>query len=243
MINKIQKNASRILVVVFVLLITGSAWAFNFTPIDATLRPTGSGATQTFSVENPSPSPVAVEITMFTREMTAEGEDVLVAADDVFTVYPSQLILQPGGRQSVRVQWTGPAELTQERAFRLIAEELPINLGGDDEEGAGLDLLVRYVASVYVQPTGAEARLSIEPEATDEGVVLVIRNQGTMRALLRDEDYALYADGQAVELDAAQQEALAVINVLAGHTRRVVIPNTIDLINRELEVRWLRDSD
>ena len=243
MITKIHKNASRILTAVFILLVTGSVWAFNFTPIDATLRPSGSGATQTFSVENPSPSPVAVEITMFTREMTPEGDDVLEAADDVFTVYPSQLILQPGGRQSVRVQWTGPAELSQERAFRLIAEELPINLAEDDEEGAGLDLLVRYVASVYVQPTGAEARLSIEPEVADENVVIVIQNQGTMRAVLRDEDYALYADGQAVEFDEAQRESMAAINVLADHTRRIVIPGTADLVNRELEVRWLRDSD
>jgi fimbrial chaperone protein len=247
MINKNQRIASAALTVLLPVLIlalpAGPAGAFNFTPIDATLRPAGSGATQTFSVENPSPGPVAVEITMHTREMTPGGEDVLASAENLFTVYPSQLILQPGARQSIRVQWTGPAELEQERAFRLIAEELPIQLGEESEEGAGLDLLVRYVASIYVQPQGTEARLSIEPEATEDGVVLVVRNQGTMRAVLRDEDYAIYADGEAIELDAAQSEALSAVNVLAGHVRRLPIPDSQDLVDSALEVRWLRASD
>ena len=233
----------RLLVAFGLALVAGPAAAFNFTPIDATLRPAGSGATQTFSVENPSPGPVAVEITMHTREMTPDGDDVLAPAGDLFTVYPSQLILQAGGRQSVRVQWNGPAELDRERAFRLIAEELPIQLEEDDEEGAGLDLLVRYVASVYVQPQGTQARLSIEPQASDEGVVLLVRNQGTMRAVLRDEDYAIYADGEAIELGEAQREALSAVNVLAGHTRRLAIPDSQDLADATIEVRWLRASD
>jgi len=227
----------------FLFLIHVPGFAFNFTPIDATLRPAGSGATQTFSVENPSPSPVAVEITMHTRDITIDGEDILAPADDLFVVYPSQLILQPGGRQSVRVQWIGVDELNQEQAFRLIAEELPISLGEDDEAGAGLDLLVRYVASIYVQPQGAEARLSIEPESTDEGVALMVRNQGTMRAILRAEDYALYADGEQVEFDQEQLESLVAANVLAGNSRRLMIPDSRQMANQALEVRWLRESD
>lgn len=241
--KRFANRAQRSLVMGILLLLAAPAAAFNFTPIDATLRPAGSGATQTFSVENPSPGPVAVEITMHSREMTPEGDDVLAPAGDLFTVYPSQLILPPGGRQSVRVQWNGPAELDGERAFRLIAEELPIDLGDDEDEGAGLDLLVRYVASVYVQPQGAEARISIDAETDDDGVVLVIRNQGTMRAVLRDEDYAIYADGERVELDEAQIEALSAVNVLAGHTRRLAIPDSVGLIDADLEVRWLRTSD
>ncbi|MEE4331409.1 MAG: fimbria/pilus periplasmic chaperone [Wenzhouxiangella sp.] len=247
MITQSRPNANRKLALALAMLtalvVHMPGFAFNFTPIDATLRPAGSGATQTFSVENPSPSPVAVEITMYSRDITEEGEDLLTSADGLFVVYPSQLILQPGGRQSVRVQWTGPVELDEEQAFRLIAEELPIRLDEGDEEGAGLELLVRYVASVYVQPQGAEARLSIEPETTDDGIGLVVRNQGTMRAVLRTADYALYADGEPVVLSAEQLEALSAVNVLAGNTRRLPIPGSEDLAKRSLEVRWLRASD
>jgi len=235
--------AGRISILLIAFSIHLPGLAFNFTPIEATLRPAGSGATQTFSVENPSPSPVAVEITMHTRDITVEGEDVLAPADDLFVVYPSQLILQPGARQSVRVQWSGPAELDKERAFRLIAEELPISLEAEDREGAGLDLLVRYVASVYVQPQGAEARLSIEAEPTEAGIGLLVRNQGTMRAVLRAADYAIYADGEPVTLDDGQLEALAAVNILAGNTRRLPIPGSAELADQVLEVRWLRDSD
>jgi fimbrial chaperone protein len=230
-------------VLLIAFLIHVPAFAFNFTPIDATLRPAGSGATQTFSVENPSPSPVAVEITMHTRDMTIDGEDVLAPADGLFVVYPSQLILPPGGRQSVRVQWTGSSDLDKEQAFRLIAEELPISLEEDDEEGAGLELLVRSVASVYVQPQGAEARLTIETEASEEGVGLLVHNQGTMRAILRSEDYGLFADGEPVVLADDQLEALSAVNILAGKTRRLAIPGSAAFTDKALEVRWLRDSD
>lgn len=243
MIKQTPEKASHALTALIILLAAGQAFAFNFTPIDVTLRPAGTGATQTFSVDNPSPTPVAIEITMHSREITPEGEDILEDADGLFTVYPSQLILQPGGRQSVRVQWTGSAELDQERAFRLIAEELPIDLGEEEQQGAGLDLLVRYVASVYVQPRDTEARVSIETQVDDDGVALLVRNEGTMRAVLRSEDYAIYADGQLVELDDAQREALAAVNVLAGHTRRLPIPDSGDLVDAALEVRWLRASD
>jgi fimbrial chaperone protein len=227
------------------LLASSPVAAFNFTPIDATLRPSGSAATQTFSLENPGTGPVAVELTVHVREMSETGDDRLSPADDVFTVYPSQLILQPGARQSVRLQWTGPTELDREQAFRLIAEELPIDLGDEegDEEGAGLDLLVRYVASVYVQPANASARLSLELERGEKGIVLVARNQGTMRAVLRDEDFVIIADDQPVEWSEQQLEALSVTNVLAGHTRRLPIPGTAMLADRDLEVRWLRTSD
>jgi fimbrial chaperone protein len=243
MIYEIQRKASRALTAVVMLMAAGHASAFNFTPIDVTLRPSGGGATQTFSVENSSPAPVAIEITMHSRAMTREGEDILEPADELFTVYPSQLILQSGGRQSVRVQWTGPEDLDQERAFRLIAEELPIDLEENEDQGAGLDLLVRYVASVYVQPRGAEARVSIEAETDSENVVLAIRNEGTMRAVLRSEDYAIYADGEPVELDDVQLDALGAVNVLAGHTRRLPIPDSGSLVDAALEVRWLRASD
>ncbi len=247
MITQPEQNATTKfiggLAALILLLIHIPGFAFNFTPIDATLRPAGSGATQTFSVENPSPTPVAVEITMYTRDISVDGEDILTSAEELFVVYPSQLILQPGGRQSVRVQWTGADTLDKEQAFRLIAEELPINLNDEEEEGAGLDLLVRYVASIYVQPQGAEARLSIEPESTASGLALVVRNQGTMRAILRAEDYAIYADGEQVTLDEEQLESLSAINVLAGNTRRLVIPASTALTNQALEVRWLRDSD
>jgi fimbrial chaperone protein len=243
--HKINASGKFVAGTVFLILflLHAPGFAFNFTPIDTTLRPAGSGATQTFSVENPSPTPVAVEITMHARDITIDGEDVLTPAGDLFLVYPSQLILQPGGRQSVRVQWSGPGELEQEQAFRLIAEELPINLEEDEQEGAGLDLLVRYVASVYVQPQGAEARLSIEPEATAEGIALLVQNQGTMRAILRAEDYAIYADGEPLSLDEEQREALAAVNVLAGNTRRLMIPASAAYSSQALEVRWLRTSD
>jgi len=243
MIKETGRKASRALTALILLVASVQAFAFNFTPIDVTLRPAGSGATQTFSVENPSPSPVAIEITMHSRAMSLDGEDILESADDLFIVYPSQLILQPGARQSVRVQWTGPAALDEERAFRLIAEELPIDLGGEEEEGAGLDLLVRYVASLYVQPQGTEARVSLDTEIDDESIALMIRNEGTMRAVLRSEDYAIYADGEPVELNSVQLDALGAVNVLAGHTRRLPIPDSSNLVDAVLEVQWLRASD
>lgn len=215
------------------------AQAFKLSPIEAEFG-TGRQAVQTFAVENASAQPVAVELTVQARSMSATGEDILSPATDSFLVYPDQIVLQPGEVQSVRVQWTGNATPATETAYRLIAEQLLIDLG-DGPERSGLRLLVKYLAALYVRPEDPVARLSatVASDVRDGAKVAVVkvRNDGNAHAILRADMLEVRAGGVAATYNDAQRQAVHGKNVLAGVERELVLPWSAALDSGALEVQ------
>ncbi len=220
---------------VILLFAPTSAGAFKLTPIEMTFQPVGRGATRTFQITNAHDQPIAVEIRLAAREMTLSGEDRLSDAEDSFAVFPAQAIVLPGKSQTVRVQWLGDPAPERELAFRMLAEQLPIDLNRDASDGAHLKLLVRYIASVYVAPKGVAADVvleSAERKTAAGGAALlavVLRNRGTAHSLLRS--LTLTATGQApggsevsVALTAEQLDGMIGQNLLAGHRREFILP-------------------
>lgn len=220
---------------VVLLFAPAPAGAFKLTPIEMVFEPAGRGATRTFQITNAHDRPIAVEIRLAARDMTLSGEDVLSDAEDSFAVFPAQAIVLPGKSQTVRVQWLGDPAPERELAFRMLAEQLPIDLNRDASDGARLKLLVRYIASLYVSPKGVEADVVLESagrKTAADGVarlVVVLRNRGTAHSLLRG--LTLTATGQArgggevsVALTAEQLDGMIGQNLLAGHRREFILP-------------------
>ena len=153
-------------------------------------------------------------------------------AEDEFMVYPPQILLQPGETQTIRITWLGDPELLSEQAYRLITEQLPVNLGNEEEVSSGIRIditaLYRYVASVYVAPRGVEAdvQLSATHEMRDGADMLVLSfdNQGTAHQLLSDLTLMLTAGGAELELGPDDLEGVTGENVLAQHQRQFVLP-------------------
>jgi fimbrial chaperone protein len=88
-------------------------------------------------------------------------------------------------------------------------------------------LLVRYIASLYVVPDGvrADVRLaSAGPSADGSMLELVFENAGTAHALLSDLVLTIAGGGNEVVLGKDALETVAGQNILAGHTRRFVMP-------------------
>lgn len=183
------------------------AQGMTLTPIEMDFSPAGRGATQMFRLENNTNEPVAVELVMKSRTMSIQGNDVLDDAEDQFNIYPAQLVLQPGQLQSVRVQYTGTATPDKELAFRLIAEQLPIDLGQPAQEGGRMRLLVKYIASVYVVPRNARALLSVTEarivqEGSQQWLQVRVQNDGATRKILKNTKLifgALTLSGQALQ--------------------------------------------
>ena len=176
----------------FMLLLSASgSWALAFTPIEMDFTPSGRGSTQIYRLENTLQEPVAVEISVKHRAMAINGDDELTDADDDFNIFPAQVVLRPGQVQTVRVQYNGPASLNTEKAYRLIAEQLPIDIGQAPQNGGRMRLLIKYVTSLYVVPSGVRAnvRLMQTRLVTDEGkpwLELLLKNEGTSRRVLKD---------------------------------------------------------
>lgn len=222
------------------LLILLLAWApiaaaFQLVPISREYAPSGSGATQSYEVVNDTPARIAVELSVVKRLLDVDGAETTEPdeADD-FLVYPWQLILEPGVRQTVRVTWVGEPELERERCFRLVAgqvslEALRLRKDPTAKPRGQIELLYRFLGSMYVSPPGARAEVTVESAGRErsagrEQLVVLLANAGSGRADLRE--YALQLTdgaGHALTLTGAQLGITKASWIFAGSRRRLAV--------------------
>jgi fimbrial chaperone protein len=230
-----------LLTVLFLALLRiNPALAFQFQPISQVFSPSGTHSTRTYQVINNQEERIAVEISVVERQMSLDGEETYQPAEDDFLIYPAQMILGPGATQVVRVSWLGDPAPDQELAFRLIAEQLPINLVDASHpapmQAVGqVKVLLRYMGSLFVRPAGVQAALSlgsVTPSTTAQGapaVALTFVNQGNASARLHGLRLTLTAQGQSVTLSPEQLEGIEGTTILPGHSRRYSLPRPANL--------------
>jgi len=211
------------------------ALAFKLDPISRVFEPAGAGATQSYQVINDSAEQIAVELSMAERKISLEGQETTESADDDFLVYPSQIVLPPQGVQSVRVTWLGNPNPEKELAYRIIAEQLPINLNNPEESQAettsgAVKVMFRYMGSVYIRPKNAESKVVLNGITHEKGtdgndrLVITFDNQGTRRAVLSELNLNLTSQGSQLTLKPEQLEGVNNGVILAGNQRRFSMP-------------------
>lgn len=200
-----------------------SAAAFQLQPMSATIDPTAGGTTS-FEVRNTTEAPIAVQMRVTTRRILPDGTELNDDASDQLQIFPSQLILRPGQVQTVRVRWNGEAALSTEQPFRVVAEQLPINLDRAGDEASGVRMMLRYRASLYVRPPEASQDVVVNDlTVSDERVSFTIENRGTAHAFLGEALLVILRNGERTEIRAEEIEVFTRINVLPGGTRQVSI--------------------
>jgi fimbrial chaperone protein len=117
----------------------------------------------------------------------ANGEDALDASHDL-VVSPPIVKLAPGARQLVRVIRSGAPPESREDAFRILVDELPVDVGAasDADAAKGLRFVLRYSVPVFLAPRDAagKPKLSGRAEPSATGLVLDVKNDGATRAQL-----------------------------------------------------------
>lgn len=159
----LRKNILYILI--FCLTATVSH-AYSISPIIIHLTPQGSSAKQAVDIINDSDEPIAIEVTVRERIIDAAGQDNLAEVNEkqqLFAIYPSQLVVKPNATRTVQVQYIGDKKLDKELAYKLIFEELKINFEKPNtSEQGGIDFLIKYQASLYVTPSNAKPNVIIK---------------------------------------------------------------------------------
>lgn len=221
---------------VFVLTFSVAAMheadAFRFSPFRAKFEPSGSGANQLFTVENNTGEPVSVQIRIATREVDVDGGEKNTDAEKDFMIYPAQLVLEPHASRSVRVQWVGDPNLKEEKAYRIIAEQLPVNLDKKQPKASAVKFLVSYRGALFVTPPGLAQNVTLDfsgatQDATGRKVLeIVLHNRGTQHAMLRNLKLDIRDDkGNTVTLAGENQlKGVTGEGILARHRRQFMIP-------------------
>ena len=77
------------------LQLAATAYGFKLSPMVQVLEPSGRGASAVFHVESDSDQQVTVEISMAKRVVDGDGKESTLPEEDNFSVYPSQILLDP----------------------------------------------------------------------------------------------------------------------------------------------------
>ena len=223
----VSSRFSLLLTAALLLFASPAARAFTLTPIRMDFAPGGSGAEQSFHLENNSSNTVAVEVSMLIRQMDLDGKETNTPAEDDFLVYPPQVVLKPNQVQTVRVKWLGARKPEKELAYRILAEQLPVKMEKEKPGHSRINVLLRYLGSVYIVPKGAKADVILESAARHADaagkpqIELIFLNQGTAHSLLSDLHLKVEAGDKTVELGPEALANIAGQNILAGQKRRI----------------------
>ena len=225
---RFMRKVSAGTVLAVLLCITPRAHAFKLVPITMEFEPAGRGASQSFRLENDSDEQIAIQISILSREMDIRGRETNRPASADFIVYPEQILLKPKKAQTVRVKWVGNPKPEKELAYRILAEQLPVNLTSEKSGQNKIRVMVRYLGSIYIVPKGARSDVVVEGAAATmdpagrEALQLTIHNKGAAHTILRDPTLRLTAQGKTTELSARELAGIAGENILAG-TKRVFL--------------------
>ena len=195
--------------------------AFELSPMEMEYG-TGSGqSSQTFFVENKGSSPVAAQIRVYRRSTDSAGEEVRSETSD-FLVFPTQVLLGANERRAVRVVYKGTSNLTQEAAYRLVAEQLPLSTdpvvaSGSTSSKVQIKYLLKFVASIYVEPKNASSKVVVQSMSTQgDKLQLTLANSGSKHKTLKGARIFIRGQNKSFEIDSAELKLLDQINLLSG---------------------------
>ena len=174
-----------ILFILFSLFLSFNSYAFKFSPMSTSIETKSGNNSTLFYLENDSDQPIAVTVSVLTREMNSEGIESNNKIGGEMTVYPSQLIIPANEKRSAKVTWIGKTIPTKELAYRLIAEQLPIDLEKGVKKKAAIKVLLRYVAALYVSSESHQSKISLKKlEVTPKAISFQIQNSGKKHQVL-----------------------------------------------------------
>lgn len=248
-------------------IVIGALWlplslsAHTMSPSRVQLSATGDGANTFFRFENKELKPAAVEITIHEHHKDLNGSSIVGKnAEDDFIIYPSQLILMPGDEVSVQLRWVGDPALDNERAFTLVAREVPIKFENNDENpSSGVNIqvtvLLNYEAKVYVAPKYAKPNIVVESftersvstdknkSNTSSEIDVIFLNRGNAHQSMKTKSLVLIPfdeDGTALNKNAVTLNANDIPNlrahILAGERRMITIPRPSTIPRGPLEI-------
>ncbi len=188
------------------------------------------------TVDNDSDEILPLEFYIVKRSITENGDPIYDTnlEEEDFVIFPEQMLLEPGEKQTVQINYTGDPSPTIEHAYALMSEVLPVPTASlDEDERSSLNLSVRYASMLYVRPTNQEAKLStelsfVELEKDEEQMSMLgitISNNGLIHARLVDPVLAIkWGENNELKLNKDELTPLDQTILLAKAKRSYLIP-------------------
>lgn len=211
------------LLLFFLVFISHQVMAFKLSPMTQSLKISPKKRSALFYVENQDKLPQAIQVSMTTRSFGKNGEEINEEVGDDFLIFPDQLILKPGQKRAIKVTYTKDELVKTEKAFRFIAEQLPLDLLKKKKgQTTNIKILLKYRAAFYVTPAGAKPSLSI-PKSTIQrkGKMLnfTISNMGDAHEVISDYELLIKSGSKKYKVNHENGKGVIGENMLAKSMR------------------------
>ena len=173
-----------------------------------------------FQIHNNTDKTVPVSIRAVQRIQKSDGKEELPSTSDL-KIFPPQLIVPKKAKRSVRVDWVSKEKLTEEKSYRIVAEQVPLDVDKKSEGiKGGIKMLMRFMSALYVDPGKTKSNLKISKLESAKGKLKVfLTNSGTKHQYLNNVKIKISHGKKIIKLKKSELEQLEGHNVLAGKTR------------------------
>lgn len=237
---------------VIAALLSVAAYAMVVQPVVIDLTTSGRGMSQVITVENTFDKPLPVEMRVEALDLAPDGVTATGKDPGDLSVFPPQAMIQPGQRQSFRVQYVGEPALQRSKHYFVTAAQLPVQT---NDTQSNVQLLYNFQILVSVAPDGAKPQLSIasaevgQDAAGKPAPVIAVANASAAHGYLsrgRIRIVQFAADGQEIfrkELSGPEmQQTLGYGLIGGGQTRRMTLPIELPQSGGRIEAQFTPDS-
>jgi P pilus assembly chaperone PapD len=228
--------------IILLLVASKLLFAINLVPMTETVN---SKKTKNivFKVTNPTEEPVAVDFSVL-KVLNTQNNQEKRAKTNAVEAYPTQFILSPKETKSVRVRYMGAKLPEKEEVYRVIAQELDIDVSdkkADKSDGkikAQIKMRFSYEGLIFVHKEDAKAQLNVENiSKSANGLQFTVKNSGTSSALPNISNYNYFAQSQGQEFKLTENDLKGAEfrRVLAGESNQFILANIMTVSTQKIE--------
>jgi fimbrial chaperone protein len=129
----------------------------------------------------------------------------------------------------VKVAWVGKELPIKELAYRLIAEQLPIELEKSKNKKASIKVLLRYIAALYVKAEDYNSEIKVtEVKNLDKKISIQVENSGKKHQVLANLNLKFIDEKKKKEFlfNADDLKGMSGENILADSKRIFIFQKT-----------------
>lgn len=238
---------SRLFLLIFCLHVS-NLYAFKFSPMSITINPSSGEKSTVAYLENDSSSPIAIQITLANRVMDSNGNETYPEVVDELQVYPSQMIIPPYEKKSIKVTYTGKDIGEIEKAFRIISEQLPIEVDKKEKKKTNVKILLKYIAALYVDNGKTESKINVSAvNFLNKEIEIKIANEGSKHQVLTNLNLIFSKKGtNDIVVESKDLKNFSGENILPKSERvfKVAIDKNLSKLNSsyKLELKFEKDN-
>lgn len=190
-------------------------FSFSFSPMTKTLSIDKVDKTQ-FEIQNNSNKPIPVVLRVLRRIQKSDGSEDLPTTSD-FQIIPPQVIVPAKDKRSIRLSYKGNKKISSEASYRVVAEQVPLNVG--KEKRSGIEMLLKYQAALYVSKDEFKSKLEVKSFSLEDKLKVIVENSGLAHQYLKNVEIGFLKEEKKIIISKKELKKLEGQNILSGVSR------------------------